>query len=321
MRRALELSPILRVAVAWVALLGCGDAHEVSDAGPSGDAGPVGDAAPDSFVDARDAFARDAFVEPDSFFEPGPVRCGFTTCAEGLDCCFGSGECFDASDRSACMTVEPDSCVSNADCEPNEYCRSDSCLGSGTCAPRPEGCGRTVVCGCDGRNYESICQAAEFGVRVSHTGTLAGCGQPAPPVERIDCTSDAGCPDDGTCVDAGYCVYGTPLVACSDETACPVGMSCCALSGTCVRDDCEGCCSDLPQGTFSPCDREEDCIGFDHTAFCFRESCSGPGGCGFPPSSCGGASVPVCGCDGVTYTNVCWAQQERLSIVGAGECE
>lgn len=310
-----------RVTLCVLLLLGCGDSHDAPDTFRADANSDVADGAPRDVAEEADTLVLDAYDAMDAFIEPGPVRCGFETCADGQECCFATGACFD-SDTGACNDEDPSTCASNADCALGEYCRAASCLGPGTCESPPEGCGRTVVCGCDGRDYQSVCQAARFGVRVSHIGTLAACGESAPPIEAMPCTSDADCPDCGRCdPDTSSCLYGTPLVACSGDAHCPVGMSCCDRSGTCVRDDCEGCCVPLPDDTFAPCDREEDCLGFDYTAFCFRSACSGPGGCAFPPSSCGGEVAPVCGCDGVTYTNTCWARQERLATEHAGACE
>ncbi|NOY94744.1 MAG: hypothetical protein GXP55_26500 [Deltaproteobacteria bacterium] len=38
-------------------------------------------------------------------------------------------------------------------------------------------------------------------------------------------------------------------------------------------------------------------------------------------ATAGGALAPVCGCDGVTYTNTCWAQAVRTRVAHDGMCD
>lgn len=58
--------------------------------------------------------------------------------------------------------------------------------------------------------------------------------------------------------------------------------------------------------------------------FCRRESCaSQAGSCSFSESlssTCGGEVNTVCGCDGVTYVNSCWAAVARTNVASAGPC-
>jgi hypothetical protein len=57
--------------------------------------------------------------------------------------------------------------------------------------------------------------------------------------------------------------------------------------------------------------------------FCRRPfgACEGVWGeCVFPPEICPHHVAPVCGCDGVTYTNSCMAGGARVSIAHAGAC-
>jgi hypothetical protein len=62
-------------------------------------------------------------------------------------------------------------------CGPTEYCATPSgmCDAQGTCMPRPMGlCGGSPVCGCDGNNYASECDAAKAGTNVAQSGTCGG---------------------------------------------------------------------------------------------------------------------------------------------------
>jgi hypothetical protein len=73
-----------------------------------------------------------------------------------------------------------------AGCGPDAYCRfalGAYCGASGvlgTCEPKPFSCGDSgrTVCGCDGRSYESGCEASMAGVSVAYLGPCDQGGQP-----------------------------------------------------------------------------------------------------------------------------------------------
>jgi hypothetical protein len=46
-----------------------------------------------------------------------------------------------------------------------------------------------------------------------------------------------------------------------------------------------------------------------------------PGVCTARPSTCSSADAPVCGCDGMNYSNPCWAQAAGTSIAHSGRCD
>jgi len=93
------------------------------------------------------------------------------------------------------------------------------------------------------------------------------------------------------------------------------GLQCCGYTGACFDSDCGDCCRQPPEGTFFPCRRDADCYQFDLFLFCQSVGCGDmPGGCTGTPSSCGGELAPVCGCDGVEYSNECWAHMEGVDI-------
>lgn len=56
--------------------------------------------------------------------------------------------------------------------------------------------------------------------------------------------------------------------------------------------------------------------------FCFFEDgqCNGDGTCKDKPEVCTEIYAPVCGCDGITYSNPCFSYGSGMSIRKVGEC-
>lgn len=255
---------------------------------------------------------------------PPVARCGALDCASGESCCFTTGECYDAeSEPDACPRPPGVECASNADCAAAEVCvgLGRTCLGEGRCIDT-SGCGASSrpVCGCDGETYRNHCAAFRAGVRVSAVGFDGECGEPQEPSARYSCESDAQCPEDGQCdLEINHCRFGPPMVACGRAEQCPEGSLCCPYTGACFDAACEDCCRQPPPGTMFPCRADSECHHFDIFSFCASHGCDdAPGGCRNEPSSCGGELEPVCGCDGVEYSNECWALREGLDIDPTG---
>jgi hypothetical protein len=75
-----------------------------------------------------------------------------------------------------------------------------------------------------------------------------------------------------------------------------------------------------PIPAVEPCS-EGNCCGPDE--FCSRlpGDCEGPGVCEPRPEFCQEIFDPVCGCDGLTYSNPCEAARSNVSILHRGECQ
>ncbi len=254
-----------------------------------------------SDADATPPMDADADVGPDTFLDPlvpdatpadtsvprMPLRCGGSPCLPGEECCYLTGECFDPATPESCRAEGPDACASNADCDPEEYCAGEYCLGPGTCERRPDpGCS-PEYCACDGNTYPGFCDAAHAGVR---PGARGACGSSPEP--------------------------GWPRT-CGDDGDCDSGGSCCLITNLCLPADCPDCCVLPPAGSFWPCRTDAHCGDL----FCdLVEGCGGLGYCALDNPSCEGLLDPVCGCDGLTYAHECWAARARVSIAHPGAC-
>lgn len=152
--------------------------------------------------------------------------------------------------------------------------------------------------------------------------SMASC----PPVQFCFFDSGDHCGDDG---ETGHCEWlpfngcpaeANPVCGCDGTT---YGSPClAALMGVSVRNG--GRCSNsgssgAPCGGPFPCPPGEFCRFSRDSGPC--GSASAPGVCMDAPSSCSREERPVCGCDGVTYKNECFAAMEGgVAAWRGGEC-
>lgn len=214
-------------------------------------------------------------------------------------------------------------------CPEGQYCNfADGSCGAadqtGECAAVPEVCSEEFapVCGCDDQTYDNACFAAAAGVSVVREGacgTACGGATDAACAEGQYCRHDGG--DCGSGGVSGEC-HAIPD-ACAEIFA-PV----CGCDGTTYGNECEAARASVSVEHEGSCDGTCGGIaGFTCPAnqYClFEDGICGDGDqtglCADLPESCDTDLNPVCGCDGMTYSNECTANAAGVSIRSLGDC-
>lgn len=239
--------------------------------------------------------------------------------------------------HAAALAARARPCDDNGDCGGNQYCAKEAgdCDGSGACTRRPRICPLVYnpVCGCDGNTYGNACEAARAGVNVDHPGECD-------PVGKC-CTEVDGCQNLTEHECAAACgAWAGPGTSCSGHFDCPIPpiivAACCLPGGGCIETT--ECLCGNQGGTWGgtadcgePGACGEQCGGFagipcsDPNDFCKTAPgeccCDFFGTCTPIPFACPLIWAPVCGCDGQTYGNECFADSNAVSVDHAGTCE
>ncbi len=213
-------------------------------------------------------------------------------------------------------------CLLDAECEESEYCHTveGQCGGRGQCeAVLTTDCPaeQVPVCGCDGKTYWNDCTAAAAGVSLAASGA---CDPSTQCSHNDDCPAEHYCSWDlPTCQAVGHCEALVDFSTCQEITPELV----CGCDGNLYENICEttamGVNIAYPGECAETCMNNDDCA---EQTYCARELglCAGPGQCLEKPFTCPTEDVPVCGCNGQTFPNACFAQATGQGIVAEGTC-
>ena len=209
------------------------------------------------------------------------------------------------------------------ECSQGQVC-SDA--NNGACVQQPECCeddgNGLPACGCDGRLYATACDAIREGVSP---------GREFDDCDSGTCTEDSECLPDEYCRKQpgvqGYCVKRPTTCgeACGDPVCVTDGIwyasACHALrDGKTIADDPAVC---LPPTFCTDCTAGEYWQPEEDGACCDPASPSSAGACVQRPSVLTCSTQPtgeVCGCDGRTYANRCYAAAAGVTVDFDGPC-
>ena len=200
-----------------------------------------------------------------------------------------------------CGTLDGLSCPAGEFCEMEPGTCDVVDLG-GECVPVPAACPLyyAPVCGCDGVTYGNDCERQGAKAQKAHDGR---CGTPGKCESACDCRTQtfpepcllecATCDNYWTCED-GTCVPHCGPVpdppTCEPRVCGGIAGLPCALGEFC----------ELPKGECQLADAQGVCLPM--------------------PKLCPDLYAPVCGCDGVTYSNDCERQVAGVQFGHAGAC-
>lgn len=287
----------------------------------------------------------------------GPVCRLGTSCGAARYCDYAD-TCGEDESAGACTsrpTDCPEDCPGVCGCDGRAYC--NACLAAqngfdvdpdGECEPSDDpcvamdatsaaDCDRIVGFAYDGTRCVTIhceCVGSDCG-RLYMTSTECeaatfGCGG-----SGATCGGFGGLP----CAPGEFCAYPCRTFPDATGTCRTQPESClgasggavCGCDGTTYRNQCEADFAAATVASPGECSGSRSCGGFGGARCLPDEFCSydrgdfcgaadAPGTCERRPDLCPGIEAPVCGCDGMTYSNECIANSSGTSAASDGAC-